>query len=99
MCSVRLFDIRREPRFLWGTLPQALLSGRLLPGALKAALDLLECLLYRGMSRVSRLSPLKRYALARFRAETGGVVGAVRHGVQEVGLAALRLVVGRGKVG
>lgn len=51
------------------------------------------------MSRVSRLSPLKRYALARFRAETGGVVGAVRHGVQEVGLAALRLVVGRGKVG
>ena len=53
------------------------------------------------MSRVSRISTLKRYALARFRAETG--VRAVRHGVQEVRLvlraAPLGLVVGRGKVG
>ena len=52
------------------------------------------------MSRVSWLSTLERYALTRFWTETGVVVvRTVRHGVEEVRLAALRLVVGRGKVG
>ena len=84
----------------------ALLSGRLLAGGapsigtFKAALDLLEDLLYRGMPSISSMTQMKRYSLARIRAET--ISRAVRHGVQEVRMVlrvALSLVVGRGKVG
>jgi hypothetical protein len=85
----------------------ALLSGSLLAGGaasldtIKAAFDLLKDLFYRDMPCISSMTHMKRYALARFRAETS--VGAVWHGVQEVslvlGTAALSLVIGRGKVG